>query len=186
MIGLSGLWMPILLSAVGVFIASSLIHMVFNWHASENPAPPNADALGDAIRPFNIPPGEYSMPRASSMKEMGTPEFIEKMKRGPVVMMTVLPNGPINMGRNLTLWFIYTLAISVFVAYVTGRTNGWSADYLTVFRVAGSVAFAAYALGVWQAWIWWGKGMRGTLTATLDGLIYALLTAGIFGWLWPR
>ena len=186
MVGLSGLWMPILLSAVGVFIASSLIHMVLGWHAAENPAPPNQEALGDAMRPFNLAPGDYSMPRAASMKDMGTPEFIAKMTKGPVVMMTVMPNGPINMGRSLGLWFVYCVVISVFAAYVTGRTNGMGAEYLSVFRVAGTVAFAAYALGTWQNWIWWGKSMRATLTATLDGLIYALLTAGLFGWLWPR
>lgn len=186
MVGLSGLYVPILLSAVVVFIASSLIHMVLGWHKGDFPAPPNQDALGDAMRPFNLAPGEYSMPRADSMKEMGEPAFIEKMKKGPVLMMTVLPNQPMNMGKSLGLWFMYSLAISAFAAYVTGRTHGFGADYLSVFRVAGAVTFAAYALGSWQAWIWYGRSMRSTIIATLDGLIYALVTAGVFGWLWPR
>lgn len=186
MVGLSGLWMPIVLSAVAVFIVSSLIHMVLGWHAAENPAPPNQEALGDAMRPFNLMPGDYSMPRAGSMKEMGSPEFTEKLKKGPVLLMTVLPSGPFSMGRNLSLWFVYSLVIGVIAAYVAGRTHGIGADYLSVFRIVGTVSFAAYALGTWQNWIWWGKSLRPTLTATLDGLIYALVTAGMFGWLWPR
>jgi len=186
MVGLSGLWMPIVLSAVAVFIASSLIHMVIGWHKGEFPAPPNQDALADAMRPFNLAPGEYSMPRANSMKEMGEPAFIEKLKKGPVVMMTVMPNQPMNMGRSLGLWFVYSLVIGAFAAYVTGRTHGIGADYLSVFRVAGSVTFAAYAFGIWQNLIWYSKPLKATLIATLDGLIYALLTAGVFGWLWPR
>lgn len=186
MVGLSGLWMPIVVSAVFVFIASALIHMVLGWHAGDYAAPPRQDELADAMRPFNLAPGDYMMPRPSSMKEMGTPEFLERHKKGPVVMMTVFPGGEIGMGKQLSLWFVYTLVVGLFVAYVTGRTNGQGAEYLSVFRVAGMVAFAAYAIGGWQAWIWYRKATRSTLLATMDGLIYALITAGTFCWLWPR
>ncbi len=186
MVGISGLWMPIVLSAVAVFIVSSLIHMVLGWHKGDWAAPPNQDALADAMRPFNLAPGDYIMPYVSDMKAMGTPEFKARMDKGPNVFMTVRPNGMTGMGKQLTLWFLYSLAISFFAAYVTGRTLGQGADYLQVFRVAGAVTFAAYGLSHWQYWIWWGKGMRSTLTATLDSLIYALVTAGMFGWLWPR
>ena len=186
MVGLSGLWMPIVLSAVAVFIASSLIHMVLGWHKNEFQAPPSQDALGDALRPFNLVPGDYSMPRANSMKEMGEPAFVEKLNKGPVIMMTVMPNGPMNMGRSLGLWFVYSLFIGVFAAYLAGRTHSAGADYLSVFRIVGSVTFAAYTFGAWQNWIWYGRPLRAMITATLDGLIYALLTAGVFGWLWPR
>ena len=186
MVGLSGLWMPIVVSAVFVFIMSSLIHMVLGWHKSEYPAPPNQDALGDALRPFNLPPGEYMLPRAGSMKEMGEPAFVEKLKKGPVMMLNVYPNGPLSMGKQLFLWFLYAVAISVFVAYVTGRTNGQGAAYLTIFRVSGAVAFAGYALGQWQNWIWYKHGTQATIMNTVDGLLYALLVGGTFGWLWPR
>ena len=37
MVGLAALWLPILLSAVIVFVASSLIHMVSGWHKSDYP-----------------------------------------------------------------------------------------------------------------------------------------------------
>jgi len=186
MVGLSGLWMPIVLSAVLVFVMSTVIHMVFGWHNGDWAAPPRQDELADAMRPFNLQPGDYMMPRPSSMKEMGTPEFLEKHKKGPVLVMTVLPSGKTGMGKQLGLWFVYSLLLSGFVAYVTGRTNDAGTNYLAIFRVAGAVSFAAYALGGWQAWIWYGKQTRSTVLATVDSLIYALLTAGAFGWLWPR
>ena len=34
--------------------------------------------------------------------------------------------------------------------------------------------------------IWWGKPWRNTCLEALDGVLYGLLTAGSFGWLWPR
>jgi hypothetical protein len=186
MVGLSGLWMPIVLSAVGVFIVSSLIHMVFKWHQGEYQAPPNQDALADAMRPFNLAPGEYIMPYAGDMKQMATPEFQARVKKGPNVMMVVRPNEMGNMGRMLALWFVYSLGVSVFSAYVTGRALPQGADYLQVFRFAGVTAFCAYALGIWQHWIWWGKSLRSAITTTIDGLIYACITGGVFGWLWLR
>ena len=186
MVGLSGLWMPIVLSAVFAFVASWMVHMFLGWHNGEYQAPPQQDALMDAMRPFNLQPGEYMMPRPANMKDMHTPEFQEKRKKGPVALLTVLPSGPMGMGKQLGLWFVLQIVVSVFVAYITGRTQAQGAPYLKVFRVAGAVAFCSYALGHWQYYVWWGKGLRSTITNSLDGLIYALITAGTFGWLWPR
>lgn len=186
MVGLSGLWMPILLSAVLVFAASSLIHMVLGWHKGEYRQPPGEAAIGDAIRAANVPPGEYVMPYAPDMKTMGTPEFKARLERGPNVLMTVRQPGAGGMGKMLFLWFLYSLAVGAFSAYVAGRALGRGADYLHVFRFAGVTAFAGYGLAHWQYWVWWSKSTRATITNTLDALIYALLTAGAFGWLWPR
>lgn len=182
---IAALWMPILLSAVIVFIASSIIHMAPLWHRGECPAVPDQDRVMDALRPFGIKPGEYMLPRAADMKACSSPEFIEKLKRGPVMLMTVLPNGPVSMVRALVQWFIYVLIVGVLAAYVAGRTLAPEADYLAVFRIAGATAFIAYAVGLWQQSIWYNRPWSTTLKHTLDGLIYALLTGGVFGWLWP-
>jgi len=182
---IAALWMPILISAVIVFIASSIIHMGPFWHRSDFPPLPDQDRIMDALRPFGLRPGEYSLPRASDHKAMQSPEFTEKLKRGPVLLMTVIPNGPIAMGRSLVLWFVYTVIVGVLAAYVAGRTLAPGADYLTVFRIAGTTAFIAYAVGLWQQSIWYRRPWRSTLKLTLDGLVYALLTGGAFGWLWP-
>jgi len=182
---IAALWLPILLSAVIVFIASSIIHMAPLWHRGECPAVPDQDRVMDALRPFALKPGEYMLPRAGDMKAMKTPEFIEKLKRGPVLIMTVLPNGPISMSKALVQWFVYTVIVGLFAAYVASRVLAPEADYLAVFRVAGTTAFVAYAVGLWQQSIWYNRPWSTTLKMTFDGLIYGLLTGGVFGWLWP-
>lgn len=185
MIDLSSLWLPILVSSVIVFIASSVIHMAPLWHRGECPPMPDQDRVMDALRPFGFRPGEYMLPRAKDMKEMKTPGFTEKLKRGPVIIMTVIPNGEMSMTRSLVQWFIYVLVVGVFAAYVASRTLAPGADYLGVFRVAGTTAFLAYAVALWQQSIWYHRPWSTTFRLTLDGLIYALLTGGVFGWLWP-
>ena len=182
---IAALWLPILLSAIFVFIASSIIHMAPLWHRNELPAPPDGDRLQDAMRPFGLQPGEYMLPRAKSMKDCNAPEFVEKLNRGPVLLMTVLANRPMSMSRPLVQWFIFIVVVSVLTAYLAGATLPADAPYLAVFRVAGSTALIAYAAGVWPQSIWHNRPWSTTLKLTLDGLIYALLTGGTFGWLWP-
>jgi len=179
------LWLPILVSAVLVFVASSIIHMAPLWHRNELPAPPDGDRLQDALRPFGLKPGEYMLPRAANMKDCNAPEFVEKLKRGPVLLMTVVPNGPMNMSKPLVQWFAYTVVASFLVAYVAAAALPAGAPYLAVFRIAGMTAFIAYAIGLWQQSIWYSRPWSTTLKLTFDGLIYGLLTAGAFGWLWP-
>ncbi len=186
MTGLTALWLPILLSAVFVFVASSVIHMFTPWHKGDFPALPNEDAFRGTVGPMNIPPGDYMVPRAASMDDMKSPEFKAKMTKGPVVIMTVRPNGEMGMGRSLGLWFVYSLVVGVFAAYITGRALGQSSPYLSVFRFAGATAFMGYTLALWQVHIWYHRSLRATITSTFDGLIYALLTAGTFAWLWPK
>ena len=186
MTALLALWLPILLSAVVVFIASSVIHMMSPWHKSDYPKMPNEAQVMDALRPLNIPPGDYFFPRPSSRQEMSSPEFAEKMKRGPVVVATVFPNGPALMGKTFVLWFLYTVTVGFFAAYVASRSLPPGSPYLRVFQLVGATAFTGYALALWQLSIWYRRSWSITIKATVDGLIYACLTAGMFGWLWPR
>ncbi len=186
MVEITMLWLPILLSAVFVFILSSIIHMAPLWHKNEYPAVPNQDKVMEALRPFNIPPGDYMMPRCKEHAEMKTPEFAEKLNKGPVMIMTVLPNGQMSMGASLVQWFCYLIVVSVFSAYIAGRALGPGAEYLAVHRFAGATAFAGYTLAIFQTSIWYKRAWSTTLKVTFDGLIYALVTGGTFGWLWPR
>ena len=183
---LFALWLPILLSAVFVFIASSLFHTVLPWHKHDYPAVPNQDKVMDALRPFGIPPGDYMLPRCADHKELKTPEFAAKLKQGPVMMLTVMPNGPVSMGKSLTLWFLFLVVVSVFAAYVCGHALSVGATYRQVFRYAGATAFLGYAGALCQMSIWYRRAWSTTIKETIDGLIYAGLTAGTFGWLWPR
>ena len=183
---LNALWLPILLSAVVVFVVSSVIHMASPWHKSDYPKMPNEDQVMDALRPLSIPPGDYFFPRPSSREEMQSPAFAEKMKKGPVMVITAMPNGPMSMQRNLVLWFVYAMVVGIFAGYIAGRALPQGTAYPQVFRVVGATAFIGYTLALWQLSIWYRRSWITTIKSTVDGLIYALLTAGTFGWLWPR
>ncbi len=57
---------------------------------------------------------------------------------------------------------------------------------MRVFRVVAMSGWLAYS---WQGpsdSIWKGKPWSSTFREMVDGLVYALITAGTFGWLWPR
>ena len=185
MTGITALWLPILLATVLVFVASSVIHMMSPWHRNDYPRLPNEDAFRDAVRPLDLPPGDYMIPRAYSREEMQSAEFLRRLEEGPVVVMTVSPRGMPSMARSLILWFFYILLISIFTAYITGRALGAGAEYLDVFRFATTTAFMGYSFALLQMSIWYRRGWNITIKSMIDGLIYATLTAGMFGWLWP-
>ena len=182
---LTALWIPIIVSAVFVFVASSIIHMGPFWHRGDFAKLPKQDEAMDALRPFAIPPGDYMFPRADSMADMGSPAFIEKRTKGPVGIVTVFPNGPWAMTAQLTQWFVFNLVVGLFSAYIAGQALAPGAPYLRVFQFAGATAFFCYAIALWELSIWFRRGWHLSLKGTLDGLIYACLTAGVFGWLWP-
>ena len=186
MVELSALWLPILLSAVVVFIVSSFIHMVSPWHKGDYPKMSNEDKVMEAFRALSIPPGDYLVPRPSTRQEMRSPEYMEKMKKGPIVMMTVWQNGSTGMGTTFFLWFLYAAVVGLFAGYIAGRALPVGAEYLPVFRFVGASAFLGYSVALWQMSIWYHRSWSTTIKITVDGLIYALLTAGVFGWLWPR
>ncbi len=183
---LTQLWLPILLSAACVFVASSLIHMVLKWHASDYNALANEDEVRAAIRKANPAPGQYVLPHCADMKDMAKPDMLAKYTEGPVAMLMVNPNGPPAMGVALGKWFAYTVLVAFMAAYLAGRTLGPGTHYLQVFRVVGAVSFLAYGFGSIQMAIWMGKPWRSAAKDLADALIYGLLSAGIFGALWPK
>jgi hypothetical protein len=186
MTGLDVLWLPIVLSSVFVFVVSSAIHMASPWHKNDYPKMPREDEVMDALRPLAIPPGDYMVPRPASREDMRSPVFLEKLKKGPVMILTVIPSGLPGMAKNLVNWFIYLIVVGIFAGYIAGRALPVGASYLRVFRFTGATAFIGYSLALWQLSIWYKRAWSTTFKATVDGLIYALLTAGVFGWLWPR
>ena len=185
MVSLASLWLPILAAAVGVFIASSVIHMATPWHHSDFPAVPDQARVMDALRTFNLKPGDYMLPRPANQQEMASAEFTELARRGPMVMMTVLP-GQVVIARNLVMWFVYCLVVSLCAAYIAGAALPAGAAAKKAFQFAGATAFIGYALALWQQTIWYSRSWITTLKSTIDGLVYGLVTAGVFAWLWPR
>jgi len=184
MVPLAALWLPILLSAIIVFIASSIMNTVLPYHRSDYRQLPDEDNLLAVLRGAALTRGLYTFPFCTH-KNMKTPAIQEKYKQGPVGMMTVFPNGPVAMPKFLGQWFGYCLIVTFFVAYLTGHTVAPGTPYLAVFRVAGTVAFMTYGLGQVSNAIWKGQTWSMTIKEVVDGLVYGLLTAGTFGWLWP-
>lgn len=186
MVSLSALWLPIVLSAVAVFVVSSIIHMALPfWHKNDYPKIPREEQVMAALRPLAIPPGDYMVPRCETAAEMRTPEFDEKMKQGPVLVVTVLPSAPWPFGSSLLKWFLYCVVVGTLCALTAAIAFGPGADDHDVFHVIALTAFAGYALALWQMTIWYARSLTTTLKATIDGAIFALVTAWIFVWRWP-
>ncbi|HWC19622.1 MAG TPA: hypothetical protein VG498_21595 [Terriglobales bacterium] len=186
MVPLTALWLPIVLAAVIVFVGSSILHMVLPYHRGDYRRIPQEESVLSSLRGADVRRGVYMFPYASDPKERNKPEMQEKMRQGPVGILTVIPSGPMNMGKYLGSWFGYCLLVSFFVAYLTGGTLSPGTPYLQVFRVASTAAFMTYGLSHISNSIWGGQPEGTTAKHVLDGLIYGLLTGGTFGWLWPR
>lgn len=185
MIPLLSLWMPIVVSAVLVFAVSSVLHMVFKYHNREYRQLPEEDRVLALLREGGVRPGLYHFPYCADYKDLQDPEMAERWKRGPVGFVTVTPSGLPDMARHLTLWFAFTVVVGVFIAYLAGRTHAPGTSYLSIFRFAGTIAFMTYGLSEVVGSIWKGAPWSATAKSVFDGLLYALVTAGAFGWLWP-
>jgi hypothetical protein len=179
------LWLPILLSAVGVFIASSIMHMVLPYHRSDYKQVPNEEVVLAPLRAAKLPPGLYTFPYCTH-KDMNTPEKQEKFKQGPVGLMTLFPNQPPAMPKFLGLWFVFCLLVSVFVAYLTYHGVPTGSRHRTLLHVSGTAAFLGYGLARFSDGIWRGAPWGNVAKEMFDALIFAIVTAVIFMFFWPR
>jgi hypothetical protein len=185
MVPLAALWLPILLSAVIVFVASSIMHMALKYHQSSYKQLPEEGKILDVLREAKLAPALYTFPYTTH-KDMKTPEVQERFKRGPVGMLTMYPSGPVNISKFMGMWFVFCLVVGVLVAYLAAHTVGVCAPYRHVFRVVGMAAFLGYGVGPLVNSIWKGQPWSMTMKEVVDGVVYGLLTAGTFGWLWPH
>lgn len=185
MVPILSLWLPILLSAVLVFVVSSLVHMVLGYHAGDYRKLPAEEGLMKFLRDASVTEGNYGFPHCGSTAEMKSPEFKERFRQGPVGFLSVSPGGEITMTRNMIQWFVFTLVVGAAVAYLTGRTVAPGAEYFAVFRVAGTVAFLTYAGAQPMASIWEKRSWSTSAKHVFDGLLYGLVTAGCFAGFWP-
>lgn len=185
MVTLQSLWLPIIVSVALVFIASSIIWMALPWHKGDYKKAPNEDALLNVVRSGGLTAGQYGFPMPSEPCNWKEEGFKEKYAKGPWGVLLVQKSG-VNMGVNLALWTLYLLIVSVFTAYIATHALHSGEKYLRVFQVCGAAAAMSYAVGAMPASIWGGRPWKATGKDMVDGLLYALLTAGVFGWLWPH
>ena len=184
-VSLAQLLVPTLVAAAIVWIGSAVMHMVLPHHKSDYRKVPDEDGFLAVMRAAGTKPGQYNFPFCPSMEAMKDPAFKKKSDAGPVGVLIVGPNGIPNMGKLLSMQFLYCVIVSLVAGYVASITMAAGADYKTVFRVTATVAWFAYAGGSISASIWWFQPWSVTLKFVIDGFVYGLLTGGAFGWLWP-
>lgn len=185
LVGLGMLWLPIVVSTVLVLVASNLIWMVLNFHKNDWVKLPDEEALAKALNDQGAQPGEYSFPHACGAADWKSDAWKEKFKRGPVGSLILQPPGQMNMGKTMMCWIVYIVVIEVFVAYLAGTTLAAGTEYLKVFQVAGTAAILGFAGAVAPSSIWMGRRWGNSFRMMIDGIVYGLLSAGAFGWLWP-
>jgi len=186
MASLMQLWLPILLSAVFVFIASSILHMVIRaWHSPDCKAFSNESEVAAAINKGNASAGLYMIPYCSSPEAMKNPATQEMFKTGPVGVMFLRKPGPMSMGAFLGQWFAFCLLVSFFCALLAAHLLGNGAPFAHVFHVIGLAALMTYAFGVIPDAIWWGHPWGSAIKHIIDGIIYGVITGATFAWLWP-
>jgi len=180
------LWMPVLASGVAVFVVSSILHMALRYHRADHQQLPGEDTVREALGKAKPAPGLYMTPYCKDMKEMSTPAKKEQFEKGPIAVITVLPNGMPGMGKLLGLWFGFTVLVSFTAAYIARHTLTAGTDGLTVMRITGTVAFAGYGLAQISDSIWKGQPWSNTFRFLFDSLIYGVVTGAIFRLLWPH
>ena len=183
--GLLQLWLPILATAVFIFIASSLIHMVFKWHNADYRALSNEDDVRAAIRAGSPSPGQYVIPHCADMKEMQSDAMMKKFTEGPIAFLTVRKSGPPAMGQSLTLWFLYSILVAAFAGCLALQAYGIKGNANNAAHLVGLVSLATYIGGSIQFGIWMGKPWGSVAKDVLDGAIYGTISALTFMWLWP-
>lgn len=188
-VSLGALWLPILLATLFTFIGSMLVWTVFHYHDGDWKVVPDEAGLLEALRKAGLASGQYMFPHMDPKapdKKAAQKTWEERYAQGPVGALLVGTPGRVNMGKNMGLMVAYFLVVSFFIAYIASHALPHGATYLQVFQIVGATAFVAYGSAQFVDSIWFHRSWRSTWLNVADALLYACLTAGTFGWLWPR
>lgn len=179
------LWLPVVVSAVAVWLVSAILHMVLKYHRADYKQLSDEESVAPALRKAAPAPGVYSMPYCVDPAQMKDPAVLKRYEEGPVALLTVMRNGPPAMGKYLGLWFLFCFLVSFVTAYVARHTLSSGSDLLEVLRITGTVAFIGYGFGYFQDSIWKGIPWANSLRALIDAAVYAVVTGLVFRFLWP-
>ena len=179
------LWLPVVVSAVAVWLLSSILHMVLKYHRADYKGLPDEDAVGQAMRKAAPAPGVYVIPYCADPSMMKDPAVRKKYEDGPVAIISVMRNGAPAMGKYLAMWFLFCLLVSFVASYVARHTLAPDSDLLEVMRITGTVAFLGYGFGYFQDVIWKAVPWPNALRGIFDAALYALTTGLVFRLLWP-
>jgi hypothetical protein len=155
-------------------------------HKKDFKGVPDEDNVLEAMRTGGVKPGVYFFPFCEDRGKMNDPDMVAKMEEGPMGTMTVMPPGPPAMGKPMVLQAVYFLIATILVAYIGAVALAPGTPYLTVFRIIATAAILAYAGAHAPRSIWFGRPWGHTFKEIVDGVVYGLLTAGIFASMWPE
>ncbi|MFO0826865.1 MAG: hypothetical protein U0572_01850 [Phycisphaerales bacterium] len=197
---LTHLWLPILVSGVGVWFASAIAWMAIGHHKKDRDPIANEQEFMDVITRMNIRPGNYGFPDFCQHDHLPRAERMEALK----ILYDKHPQGtlrvwaPANMGVNMLLTFLFYLVTSTVIAYLgwaalphgdaasvgAGGIDGAS-RFWKVFQVLGTAGILAYCFATFPHDLWFQKKRRAMAMDWIDGIVFGLLTGAIFAWLWP-
>jgi hypothetical protein len=183
MVSLGSLWLPILVAAIACHFVGFICWMLLPHHRNDYAPLPDEGAARNLFK-GKLAPGQYIIPHVPP-KEWNSPDAIAKRNEGPNAFFVVLPNGVGNMMAQQVKNVLFHAVVSGVIAYLASRTVQAGSDYLAVFRVTGTAAFLAYAFSWGHQVIWFGRPAAVGMKDAIDGTVMALVTAGVFGWLWP-
>ncbi len=179
------LWQPILLGTFLAWVASALIHMLVKYHNSDYQQLSNEHEVLSAIRNGSPALGIHTLPYCADLAEMNNPAVQEKFNKGPVAMLTVFPNGMPPMGKLMVQQISYFLFGCILIAYCATLALTPGSEYMVVFRFVSAVGFLTFGWANIPLSIWYGHPWSTTVKYLLDAMIYGLVVAGSFAWLWP-
>ena len=178
------LLLPIVVSAVAVFVLSMIVHMT-PWHRRDYGKLPDEDGVMKALRPFNIPPNDYVTPHPGSADYMKSKEYDDKRAAGPVMWVTIVPSGPWNVGKMMGLWFLFTVVVAATIACLVRTIVPPGGDAHAAFHYVAVITFLTYAMGIVPMSIWYERKWSTTLRYAVDAAVFALASGWIFSMLWP-
>jgi hypothetical protein len=188
---LLSLWLPILLSAAAVWIASMIVGMALPHHKQDwigLPDPPGEDGFMDYLRKSGLKPGNYLFPDFRGREALKSEKVEKALKEGPVGHLSVWQT-PLTMGGKMVGTFIVYLVVSALIAYLTrvalppipGPT-----PFAKVFQFATTAGVLAYCFSFIPNALWWGSYKRTIVANVIDGILYAAITGAIVAWRWPH
>ena len=185
---LSDLWLPVLVSGAICFVWSAVAWMVLPHHKGEWKRLATEPEVLAALRQSMPAKGLYMFP-FSLGADLNRTDTKRALEMGPVGYLAIGSTGVPSMAKMLAQSFVLYLVTSLLCAYVAWNVAPGSklgVPYLATFRIVGTIATMAYVLGSAPESIWFGRPWKSWVSQAFDGTVMGLLTAGVFGWLWPQ
>ncbi len=189
------LWVPALISGVACTAVAAISWLVLPFHQKSWKRLPAEPAVLDAMRGSMAPrPGQYPLPYSIG-QDLNRPDMRAALEHGPVGYLFITRNGPPSTALNLVLMFLFFTATSVLTAWISWHAfipqigtahQPYNLPFAHIAKTVGAISAMAYGFGAFQQSVWFGRPWSSFFLQIVDALMYAAVTAFVFGWLWPK